>query len=173
MKAFNLNRVEPIVRSIVLVIGLFAALFLGGCTATGSLFVSKQGTSTAYTTAQKPQSVRFGVILSVRDIELVDQTATAATTVGGGAGAVAGYGVGSLAGMSKTGRLLVAGVSALAGGFVGKSLASTYAGQEIVVQLEGGKGVIAIAQSSVDGVRFSLGQRVMVIGGGRVAPLML
>lgn len=167
------KHIEPIVRWTLLGIGLLAALFLGGCSATGgSPLMTKQGSSSAYSHAQSPQAVRFATILSVRDIELIDQPGSSASLLGAGVGGVAGYGVATLAEASSKVRALVASIGALGGAVAGKAAVATVPGQEIVVKLQPSGETIAVAQSTVDGIRFKRGQSVMLIGRGRIAPIV-
>lgn len=143
---------------------------LAGCNATTNPFISQQGSSTAYMEAQRPERVVLGTIISVRRVRLIDQPASVAQRTGAVVGGVLGLVVGKGVSRQPTVQALMAGLSGAIGAEVGKQAAGTVWGQELVVKPEQGE-VFAVAQSSVDGVRFKRGQKVMVLGSGRVAPL--
>lgn len=165
----KLDRIEPYVRWTLLFIGFFAALFLGGCVATNPL-ISQDSTSTAYQSAQVPQQVKLGQVISVREVQILNRPAHLAQYTGGSLGAVFGHAVSKKITSNQSARLLLSGLSGAMGAAVGKQMASTVPGQEVVIKLDDSR-VVAISQSSADGVRFRTGERVMVIGQGRVAHL--
>lgn len=119
---------------------------------------------------QQQSSVIKGQIVAVRDVELNTQTGGKSEIVG----QLLGGAVGALLGQ-KSNSFTVAGIAGTLGSVAGGQIASSFGNnqkaQELIVQFEDGK-VAAITQSSTDGLRFGVGQRVMVIGQGRVIPWM-
>ncbi|WP_234265167.1 hypothetical protein [Hydrogenophaga sp. NFH-34] len=159
----------------------FAAVLMVGCAAPNgsaprpSILTSAQGTSTAYKAAQQMQRVEEGVVISVRDITMIDQPASMGQKLGGTLGGAAGYFSGKQFTKNKTVQAVLAGLGGMVGAEYGKQATGTVDGQEIVIRIDGSKyqpsRTVAIAQSSADGVRFHKNQRVLIIGQGRVAPL--
>jgi outer membrane lipoprotein SlyB len=127
-----------------------------------------EGTSTGYGTYQQPQQVQKATVLSVRDVQLSAQTQgfganMLGTAIGGALGGVIGR---------KSNDFTVMAVTTTIGAAVGNHVASgstVRAAQEIVYQVDGQQPQ-AVTQSLADGVRFAPGQRVILIGGGRIAP---
>lgn len=129
-----------------------------------------EGTSTGYGTYQQPQQVQKATVLSVRDVQLSVQTQTfgaanmLGTAIGGALGGVIGR---------KSNDFTVMAVTTTIGAAVGNHVASgptVRQAQEIIYQVDGQQQPQAVTQSLADGVRFAAGQRVILIGGGRIAP---
>lgn len=146
-----------------------ASALMGGCAT--NPFITQEGTSTGYRFAQLPQTVVLGNVVSVRDAKLVNQP----SGLGERTGALLGGLLGLSAAHSRTDRepilALAGGIGAFIGMEAGKQLSSNVAAQELVIRTDAGA-VLSVVQSSADGVRFKGGQRVMLLGGGRVAPVL-
>jgi outer membrane lipoprotein SlyB len=108
-------------------------------------------TSTGYNTAQQSATVAKATVVGVRDVTY------AAPNSGFGGGTMVGGAIGAALGTTV-------------GGFIGNAMANRpVAAQEIILAKAGGE-IIAITQSLEDGVRFAVGQPVLLIGQGRVVP---
>jgi outer membrane lipoprotein SlyB len=109
------------------------------------------------------QTVRLGVVESVRSVKIEGTRS--------GVGAVAGAGVGGLAGSEVGGgRGSIAGAigGAILGGIAGQAVeqaGTKQEGVEITVKLESGK-LIAVTQAADE--RFNIGDRVRILSGGGV-----
>lgn len=161
-----------------------AAAFMVGCAAPGGMkggtvLTTNQNTSSAYRQAQQPQNVEEGVVVMVRDIVMIDQPASMGQKLGASLGGVAGLLTGKAFSKNHAVQAGLAGLGGMLGAEYGKQATGNVKGQEIIIELPAVKTgweqrparKIAIAQSSADGVVFRKGQRVIVIGGGRVAPM--
>lgn len=164
-------------KSIITMFAMAAAAFLTGCASNPSFVTSPAGTSTAYRQAQRAEQVQIGKVISVRTIEMIDQPAAMGQKIGGTIGAVVGLLLGKELSEKVALQATTAGLGGMLGAEYGKQKTGRILGQEIVIQLEStsrwqnnGK-TIAVAQSSADGTIFRRGQKVMLIGNGRVAPL--
>ncbi len=105
------------------------------------------------------QTVQYGTVQSVRQVQVEGDTDGALGAVGGG---VAGGVLGSLVG-GGSGRTVGAVVGALAGaglGYAGEKAVTTQTGLEIEVQLDNGQ-ILSVVQGA-DQV-FSAGERVRVL----------
>lgn len=125
--------------------------------------------STAYNGGyQQQSSVARAEVLSVRDVELNTneggKSQVISSLLGGAIGAFLGQ---------KSNSYAVAGIAGtlgtVLGGHVGGAIGNSVKAQELIIRFEDGK-TVAITQSSSDGERFGPGQKVMIIGQGRVAP---
>lgn len=158
------------------IILLALAALMTGCSATtgGNIFQSPVGNSTVYTSTQKTQSVRTGEVLSVRPVQIVNQPAALAKKVGGALGGLLGIAVGDTLG-GNAAKAVGGLIGSAVGVEVGNQAASQMPGQEIIVRLDGEKyaaaKTVAITQAVADGVVLRAGQKVMIIGQGRVAPM--
>ncbi|MDR1945560.1 MAG: glycine zipper 2TM domain-containing protein [Desulfovibrio sp.] len=117
------------------------------------------------------QSVKYGTVVSVRDVHIEndDQTGTAIGTLGGG---VAGGVLGSLLGAGRGNILSTVAGAALgaAAGYGGAQALGGQTGVEITLTLDDGQ-TIAVAQGK--DAAFAPGQRVKVLSDGmttRVVP---
>ncbi|MDR2124592.1 MAG: glycine zipper 2TM domain-containing protein [Desulfovibrio sp.] len=144
---------------------LLAAVLLSGCAQrVGQADYGASRTRTA-------QSVRYGTVVSVRDVRIAndDRTGTAIGTVGGG---VAGGVLGSLLGNGRGSVLAAVAGAALgaAAGYGGAELLGGQTGVEITLTLDDGQN-LAVAQGK--DADFAPGQRVKVLSDGmttRVVP---
>ena len=133
---------------------LLCALALGGC--------AYHGGSADYRgyQARGEQSVRFGVVETVRDVRIQPRE----TGVGSAGGAVLGGIAGSHAG-GGSGHVAGAVAGAILGGIVGQEIersGNERPGIEITVQLDSGK-YIAIVQEADE--PFRAGDRVRILSG--------
>jgi len=111
--------------------------------------------------ARKVQTVKTGVVESVRQVKLEGTKSPVGTVAGGAVGGIAGSSVGG-----GRGSAIAAVVGAVAGGLAGSALeevATRKDGVEITVKLDGGP-LIAIVQEA-DEV-FQPGERVRIIENG-------
>lgn len=121
--------------------------------------------------SRSAQSVNYGVVQSVRVVNIEDDSNTN-STLGTVAGGVAGGVLGNLIG-GGTGRVVatVAGAALGAGaGYAGGKALSRQEGYEIQVKLDSGD-ILAVTQGT--DISFTPGQRVRVLSGGgttRVVP---
>ena len=133
---------------------------LGGCAVTpnsANVYSSRQ--------TQGEQSVRMGVVESVREVS-IDKGSS-------GVGQLAGGAVGAVAAGSSIGRgngAIVAGIlGAVAGGLVGQNVEANMVnrrGLEITVKLDSGS-LTAITQDADE--IFRVGERVRLLSSGRTA----
>ena len=146
-----------------------AALALAGCGATTNPFISKENTSTVYRSGQQLTRVQYATVVQVRDIQIA-QSPVLGQRVGATVGTVSGYAIGRQLSKKPAAQAILAGLGGAIGSQIGKQATETAQGQEIVVEMEN-KRVYVVAQASTDGVRFRSGDKVMVIGNGRIAPV--
>ncbi|MFL9711300.1 glycine zipper 2TM domain-containing protein [Methylobacillus sp. Pita1] len=140
---------------------LFAAaiilLTLGGCMSSNS------GDVYSRDEARKTQTVRLGVVESVRNVRLEGTK----TPIGGGAGAVVGGIAGSSVGGGR-GQAIATVLGALVGGLAGAAAEEGVTrkdGLEITVKLESGN-LIAVVQEA--DVQFNPGDKVRLVESGGV-----
>lgn len=145
------------------------AFMLVGCGATTNPFHSTSNTSTVYSSGQKLTNVKFATVVQVRDVR-VAQSPVLGQRVGAASAGAIGYAVSRKLTSNRTAQVAIAGLIGTIGAEAGKQAASTVPGQEIVVLMEN-KRVYVVAQASTDGVFFRPGDKVMVVGGGRIAPV--
>ncbi|MDR2605278.1 MAG: glycine zipper 2TM domain-containing protein [Desulfovibrio sp.] len=144
---------------------LLAAFLLSGCAQrVGQADYGASRTRTA-------QSVRYGTVVSVRDVRIDndDRTGTAIGTLGGG---IAGGVLGSLLGNGRGSVLAAVAGAALgaAAGYGGAELLGGQTGVEITLTLDDGQ-TLAVAQGK--DADFAPGQRVKVLSDGmttRIVP---
>ena len=131
---------------------------------------SQAQTSTSYKTYQQQSTVATAEVIGVRDVELDTNTGGNSQMIGQLLGGVIGAFLGQ-----QANSYAVAGIAgtigSVVGGQVGGAIGNSQKSQELIIRFEDGK-IVAITQSSSDGIRFNVGQRVMIIGQGRVAPAM-
>ena len=142
-------------RTIAATIGLTAIALLGACASgVGGGDYSRDDT-------RREQTVRLGVVDSVREVK-IDGTRSG---VGAGAGAVVGGVAGSTVGQGR-GATVGAVLGSVAGGVAGQAAeqgATRQTGLEITVKLDGGR-LIAVTQAA--GETFKPGDRVRVLSDG-------
>ncbi|MGV3582418.1 MAG: glycine zipper 2TM domain-containing protein [Methylophilus sp.] len=111
--------------------------------------------------ARKVQTVKTGVVESVRQVKLEGTKSPVGTVAGGAVGGIAGSSIGS-----GRGSAIGAVIGAVAGGLAGSAVeevATRKDAIEITVKLDGG-GLIAIVQEADEA--FQLGERVRIIENG-------
>lgn len=142
-------------RTVAATIGLVAITLLGACASgVGGGDYSRDDT-------RREQTVRLGVVDSVREVK-IDGTRSG---VGAGAGAVVGGVAGSTVGQGR-GATVGAVLGSVAGGVAGQAAeqsATRQTGLEITVLLEGGR-LIAVTQAADE--TFKPGDRVRVLSDG-------
>jgi len=141
----------------LLAVSLLAAI-LAACASSNS------GSVYSRDEARKVQTVKTGVIESVRQVKLEGTKSPVGTIAGGAVGGIAGSSVGS-----GSGSAIAAVIGAVAGGLAGSALEEGITrkdGVELTVKLDGG-GLIAIVQEA-DEV-FTAGERVRILESGGVS----
>ncbi len=141
----------------LLAVSLLAAL-LAACASSNS------GSVYSRDEARKVQTVRTGVIESVRQVKLEGTKSPVGTIAGGAVGGIAGSSVGG-----GRGSAIAAVIGAVAGGLAGSALEEGITrkdGVELTVKLDGG-GLIAIVQEA-DEV-FTAGEKVRILESGGVS----
>ena len=139
-----------------MVLMVVAALGVAGCAS------GLGGGTYGRTEARRAMSVQYGVVESVRPVQLEGTK----SPLGAGAGAVVGGVAGSGVGGGR-GQIVGATVGAVAGGLAGAALeevATRRPGVEVTVRLDNGR-VIAVVQED-EGEGFRLGERVRVVSDG-------
>jgi len=141
----------------LLAVSLLAAL-LAACASSNS------GSVYSRDEARKVQTVKTGVIESVRQVKLEGTKSPVGTIAGGAVGGIAGSSVGG-----GRGSAIAAVIGAVAGGLAGSALEEGVTrkdGVELTVKLDGG-GMIAIVQEA-DEV-FNAGEKVRILESGGVS----
>ena len=142
-------------RTVAATIGLMAIALLGACASgVGGGDYSRDDT-------RREQTVRLGVVDSVREVK-IDGTRSG---VGAGAGAVVGGVAGSTVGQGR-GATVGAVLGSVAGGVAGQAAeqsATRQTGLEITILLDGGR-LIAVTQAADE--TFKPGDRVRVLSDG-------
>lgn len=145
-------------KRILLTAGLIGVIGVSGCAMTpnsANVYRSSQ--------TQGEQSVRMGVVESIRNVTI----GSGQTGIGTLGGAALGGLAGSTIGQGR-GSIAAAIGGAIAGGLIGQQLeqgANTKAGLEITVRLDGG-GLVAITQDA--DVPFYVGDRVRLLSEGGI-----
>lgn len=142
---------------IALASAITAAAFLSGCASTTSGSVYSGGQ------ARQEQTVRMGVVESVRQVTIEGSKSGVGTVAGGVVGGVAGSNIGGGKG-STIGTVL----GAVAGGLAGNAIeqgTTKKQGLEITVKLDNGQ-LRAITQDADES--FRPGERVRLLSGGGV-----
>ena len=132
----------------------FCALALGGCA------YHTPADYQAYQ-AQGEQTVRFGVVETVREVRLQPRE----TGIGGASGAMLGSIAGSTMGGSSSAHAAGAIFGAILGGVIGQQVersSNERPGVEVTVQLDSGK-YIAVVQEADEA--FRSGDRVRILSG--------
>lgn len=139
------------------VLALAASVFIAGCanTSSGSVYSDTQ--------TRGEQTVRMGVVESVRQVTIEGSKSGVGAVAGGVVGGVAGSNIGS-----GSGSTIASVLGALAGGLAGNAIeqgASKKPGVEITVKLDNGE-LRAITQDADES--FKPGERVRLLSGGGV-----
>jgi len=111
--------------------------------------------------ARKAQTVKTGVVESVRSVKLEGTKSPVGTIAGGAIGGIAGSSVGG-----GKGSAIAAVIGAVAGGLAGSAaeeVATRKNAYEITVKLDGG-GLVAIVQEADE--QFNAGERVRIVESG-------
>ncbi|MBF4991973.1 glycine zipper 2TM domain-containing protein [Methylophilus sp. QUAN] len=111
--------------------------------------------------ARKAQTVKTGVVESVRSVKLEGTKSPVGTIAGGAIGGIAGSSVGG-----GKGSAIAAVIGAVAGGLAGSAaeeVATRKNAYEITVKLDGG-GLVAIVQEADE--QFNAGDRVRIVENG-------
>ncbi len=140
----------------LLAVGLLAAL-LAACASSNS------GSVYSRDEARKVQTVKTGVIESVRQVKLEGTKSPVGTIAGGAVGGIAGSSVGG-----GRGSAIAAVIGAVAGGLAGSALEEGVTrkdGVELTVKLDGG-GLVAIVQEADE--IFNAGEKVRILESGGV-----
>lgn len=138
-----------------LAFALVAAMALGGCA--GSL----SGSSYSRSEARQEQTVRLGVVESVRPVTIEGEKGVLGAVTGAVVGGYAGSNVGG-----GRGSELATVLGAVAGGVAGSAIegkVTSKQGLEITVKLDNGQ-LIAVTQEADE--QFHPGERVRVLSGG-------
>jgi outer membrane lipoprotein SlyB len=132
--------------------------FLAACASSNSGSVYKRDD------ARKVQTVKTGVVESVRQVKLEGTKSPVGTVAGGAIGGIAGSSVGG-----GRGSAIAAVIGAVAGGLAGSAAEEVVTrkdGIEITVKLDGG-GLIAIVQEADEA--FSPGEKVRIVENGETS----
>ena len=125
---------------------------------------SKSGSAYTRDEARREQSVRMGVVESVRQVQIDGTRSSVGPAAGAVVGGVAGSGVGS-----GRGSAVASVLGAVAGGVAGQAAeeaATRRTGVEITVRLDGGR-MVAIVQEADEA--FKPGERVRILSDGGVS----
>lgn len=143
----------------VLVVSL-VALTLAGCVNNNRL----SGDVVSASEAKQAQNVTYGTVLSVRPVQI--QGGDDENIVGAIGGAVLGGFLGNTVG-GGTGRSLATAAGAIAGGLAGQSVQGELNktnGVQMEIREDSGRTIVVTQKQ--DATRYSVGQRVALIGNG-------
>ncbi len=145
-------------KNSLILIFLVSTLGLAGCASNLS------GESYSRSEARNVQQVEYGVIESLRPVQIEGTK----TPIGSGAGAIVGGIAGSSVGGRKTSQVMAV-IGAVAGGLAGAAIeegVTRTQGVEFTIRMEDGR-TIAIVQALSPNERFSVGDRVRIIYSGQ------
>ena len=137
-----------------LAIALIAG-FLGACASSNS------GSVYSRDEARRTQTVKTGVVESVRSVKLEGTKSPVGTIAGGAVGGIAGSSVGG-----GRGSVIAAVIGAVAGGLVGSAAEEAVTRKdafEITIKLDGGD-LVSIVQEADE--QFAAGDRVRIVENG-------
>jgi len=146
-------------RIIQLITLAFLAVFLAACASSNS------GSVYSRDEARKTQTVKTGVVESVRQVKLEGTKSPVGTVAGGAVGGIAGSSIGGDGKSGMVGAVLGAVVGGIAGAMAEEGITRKDA-LEITIKLDGG-GLVAIVQEA-DEV-FKAGEKVRIIESGGVS----
>ncbi len=146
-------------RIIQLITLAFLAVFLAACASSNS------GSVYSRDEARKTQTVKTGVVESVRQVKLEGTKSPVGTVAGGAVGGIAGSSIGGDGKSGMVGAVLGAVVGGIAGAMAEEGITRKDA-LEITIKLDGG-GLVAIVQEA-DEV-FKAGEKVRIIETGGVS----
>ena len=138
-----------------LLIAAFLSILLAACASSNS------GSVYSRDEARKVQTVKTGVVESVRPVKLEGTKSPVGTIAGGAIGGIAGSSIGG-----GRGSAIAAVIGAVVGGLAGSAAEEGITrkdGLEITVKLDGG-GMIAIVQEADD--MFKAGEKVRIVENG-------
>ena len=138
-----------------LLIAAFLSILLAACASSNS------GSVYSRDEARKVQTVKTGVVESVRPVKLEGTKSPVGTIAGGAVGGIAGSSIGG-----GRGSAIAAVIGAVVGGLAGSAAEEGITrkdGLEITVKLDGG-GMIAIVQEADD--MFKAGEKVRIVENG-------
>ncbi len=142
-------------RTTKLLIAALLSVLLAACASSNS------GSVYSRDEARKVQTVKTGVVESVRPVKLEGTKSPVGTIAGGAVGGIAGSSVGG-----GRGSAIAAVIGAVVGGLAGSAAEEGITrkdGLEITVKLDGG-GLIAIVQEADD--MFKAGEKVRIVENG-------
>jgi outer membrane lipoprotein SlyB len=142
----------------LLAIGLFTGM-IAACASSNS------GSVYSRDEARKVQTVKTGVVESVRQVKLEGTKSPVGTIAGGAVGGIAGSSIGGDGKSGAVGAVIGAVVGGIAGAMAEEGI-TRKDGLEITVKLDGG-GLIAIVQEA-DEV-FKAGEKVRILESGGVS----
>ncbi len=134
----------------------FLSIFLAACVSSNS------GSVYSRDEARKVQTVKTGIVESVRQVKLEGTKSPVGTIAGGAVGGIAGSSIGGDGKSVMVGAVIGAVVGGLAGAAAEEGI-TRKDGVEITVKLDGG-GLIAIVQEADD--VFKAGEKVRIIESG-------
>ena len=140
-----------------------AAAIIGATLVSGCATQSSSGSVYSSQQARQEQTVRMGVVESVREVTIEGSKGPVGTIAGGAIGGIAGANIGGGRG-STVGSIL----GAVAGGVAGQAIERNVTqkkGVEITVRLENGE-LRAIVQETDE--TFRSGERVRLVSGGGI-----
>ncbi|MGP1717391.1 MAG: glycine zipper 2TM domain-containing protein [Methylophilus sp.] len=129
--------------------------FLGACASSNS------GSVYSRDEARKTQTVKTGVVESVRSVKLEGTKSPVGTVAGGAVGGIAGSSIGG-----GKGSIIAAVIGAVAGGLAGSAIEEGVTRKnayEITVKLDGGN-LVSIVQEADE--QFAPGDRVRIVENG-------
>ncbi|CAG0951729.1 Outer membrane lipoprotein pcp [Methylophilaceae bacterium] len=142
-------------RQVQVIAAIVLSLFLTACASSNS------GSVYSRDEARKTQTVRMGVVESIRQVKLEGTKSPVGTVAGGAVGGIAGSSIGSGRG-SAVAAVLGAVVGGLAGSAAEEGL-TRKDGIEITVKLDSG-GMVAVVQEADE--QFQPGERVRLVESG-------
>lgn len=137
----------------------FLVTFLAACASSNS------GSVYSRDEARKTQTVKTGVVESVRQVKLEGTKSPVGTVAGGAVGGIAGSSIGGDGKSGMVGAVLGAVVGGIAGSMAEEGITRKDA-LEITIKLDGG-GLVAIVQEADE--EFKAGEKVRIIESGGVS----
>lgn len=135
------------------------SMFLAACASSNS------GSVYSRDEARKVQTVKTGVVESVREVKLEGTKSPVGTVAGGAVGGIAGSSIGGEGKSGVVGAVIGAVVGGIAGAMAEEGITRKDA-YEITVKLDGG-GLVAIVQEADE--IFKAGEKVRIIESGGVS----
>jgi outer membrane lipoprotein SlyB len=142
-------------RTTQVLVAALLSLILAGCASSNS------GSVYSRDEARKVQTIKTGMVESVRQVKLEGTKSPVGTVAGGAVGGIAGSSIGS-----GHGSAVAAIIGAVVGGIAGSALEEGITRKdalEITVKLDGG-GLVAVVQEADD--QFKAGDKVRLVENG-------